>query len=182
MITCIIPVWRVRLGRLCSGDRTLYTQYSWGSCYRTSWHSWGCCHTLSICHSPWGSIHEVAYITTQVVYIKLYTWGYIQCSIHKVLSLKLPYSVLPIDFSGFILLNLKLQHLNTWQVCLAFSLGLKLFTDNHTMKQYVASISVFVISCPIGIGLGMAVIQHLSSDVLIVCVFILKALATGSFM
>ena len=68
------------------------------------------------------------------------------------------------------------------QVCLAFALGLKLFADKHTIKQFVISLSIFVISCPVGIGIGMVVVQHFTDDTLTKVVFVLKALATGKLL
>ena len=68
------------------------------------------------------------------------------------------------------------------QVCLAFALGLKLFADKHTIKQFVVSLSIFVISCPVGIGIGMVVVRHFTDDTLTQVVFVLKALATGSLL
>ncbi|KAL5259108.1 hypothetical protein ACHWQZ_G009534 [Mnemiopsis leidyi] len=68
------------------------------------------------------------------------------------------------------------------EVCLAFALGLKLFADKHTIKQFVVSLSIFVISCPVGIGIGMVVVRHFTDDTLTQVVFVLKALATGTFV
>eukprot|EP00116_Pleurobrachia_bachei_P011875 sb/3472137/ len=65
------------------------------------------------------------------------------------------------------------------QVCLAFTLGLKLFTEGHTTTQFLVSLTCFVMSCPIGIISGALVIKYLSSTTLANTVFILKALATG---
>ena len=67
-------------------------------------------------------------------------------------------------------------------MCLAFALGLKLFADKHTIKQFVISLSIFVISCPVGIGIGMVVVQHFTDDTLTKVVFVLKALATGKLL
>ena len=66
-----------------------------------------------------------------------------------------------------------------FQVCLAFALGLKLFADKHTIKQFVVSLSIFVISCPVGIAIGMIVVEHFTDVTLTQIVFVLKALATG---
>ena len=67
------------------------------------------------------------------------------------------------------------------QVCLAFALGLKLFVDKHTTKQFVISLSIFVIACPVGVGIGMVVVEHFADETLTKVVFVLKALATGTF-
>ena len=66
-----------------------------------------------------------------------------------------------------------------FQVLLAFSLGLKLFQDGHSIRQFIISLSFFVVSCPVGILIGIAVMTSLEQNILVQIVFILKALATG---
>jgi len=67
-------------------------------------------------------------------------------------------------------------------VCLAFALGLKLYKDNKSLKQFCIALSIFVISCPVGIALGMIILNIFTEGTLVVVVFVMKALATGTFL
>lgn len=68
------------------------------------------------------------------------------------------------------------------EVCLAFALGLKLYQDNKSLKQFCIALSIFVISCPVGITLGMIILNIFTAGTLVVVVFVMKALATGTFL
>ena len=65
---------------------------------------------------------------------------------------------------------------------MAFSLGMTLAQSALTAKQYLASLLIFSLASPIGIGIGMLVVdmdQSLSADV---ANAILQGIACGTFL